>query len=218
MHVDYDDDAFAERMVKQQIISRGIIDEKICSIMRRIPRSLFVSGVAKEKAYDDHPVSIGHDQTISQPYMVALMTQLLDLRKSDTVLEIGTGSGYQTAVLADLASHVYTMERIDTLCSKAETLLTSIGYENITFVNEDGSEGWEKMAPYDKILVTAAAPVVPESLKLQLRDNGKLVIPVGDYRTYQILKIITRIGNSFRIEDSIGCRFVPLLGKNAFSL
>jgi protein-L-isoaspartate(D-aspartate) O-methyltransferase len=150
--------------------------------------------------------------------MVALMTQLLEVRESDVVLEIGTGSGYQTALLAELAHVVYTIERIESLIRRAETILKSIGYDNIYYKEGDGSEGWEKNAPYDKILVTAAAPVVPGILRNQLADNGKLVIPVGDYKTYQVLNVITRIGSSFVTEQSIGCRFVPLVGKSAFHL
>jgi protein-L-isoaspartate(D-aspartate) O-methyltransferase len=217
MHMSYNIDEYASKMVTDQIRSRGIIDEEICSLMERIPRWLFVSSVSKDKAYGDHPISIGHGQTISQPYMVALMTQLLDLRDTDNVLEVGTGSGYQTAILAELARHIYTIERIDSLLLKAESLLRSLGYTNISFLNEDGSGGWEPNAPYDKIIVTAAAPAIPILLKNQLSDNGKLVIPVGDYKTYQVLKVVTRIGNSFREDESIGCRFVPLVGKNAFA-
>ncbi len=216
MHLSYDVDPLAEKMVAQQLIPRGITDDKVCSVMRKIPRYLFVPGISKEKAYGDHPITIGHEQTISQPYMVALMTELLDCSENDKVLEIGTGSGYQTAVLAELSKYVFTIERIEPLLRRAERLLTSIGYTNITFINDDGSGGWEPDAPYDKILVTAAAPQIPEKMKHQLRDNGRLVIPVGDFRSYQVLKVITRIGDSFLTSESISCRFVPLLGKNAF--
>jgi protein-L-isoaspartate(D-aspartate) O-methyltransferase len=218
MHISYDEDVLADNMVRDQVISRGITDGKVCSVMRKIPRWFFMPGISKERAYEDHPMAIGHGQTISQPYIVALMTELLELGESDRVLEIGTGSGYQTAVLAELCLHVYTIDRIPELLVRAKNLLTEIGYTNITFINEDGSDGWAENAPYDKILVTAAAPVIPERLKQQLSDNGKMVVPVGDFRTYQVLKIITRIANSFNIEESIGCRFVPLLGKDAFTL
>jgi protein-L-isoaspartate(D-aspartate) O-methyltransferase len=218
MHVSFEKDPLAELMVKEQLRTRGITDEKICAIMERLPRWLFVSGVSKEKTYGDHPVSIGHGQTISQPYMVAFMTQLLEIGESERVLEIGTGSGYQTAILAELGAFVYTVERIDSLITRAERLLKNIGYLNIAFISADGSEGWEKDAPYDKIMVTAAAPLIPEKLKQQLADNGKMVIPIGDYRTYQVLNVITRIGRSFSIEESIGCRFVPLVGKDAFQV
>jgi protein-L-isoaspartate(D-aspartate) O-methyltransferase len=209
-------DMFAERMVETQIRARGIYDERICSAMTRIPRYLFVSGASKHKAYGDHPVSIGHGQTISQPYIVALMTQLLNVNPADKVLEIGTGSGYQTAILAELAQEVYTIERVPALLKRAAMVLSSLGYHNIHTRISDGSEGWEEKAPFQRIIVTAAAPSVPEKLKKQLTDNGKMVVPVGDYRTYQVLMVINRIGNSFEIKENIGCRFVPLIGKYAF--
>jgi protein-L-isoaspartate(D-aspartate) O-methyltransferase len=217
LRIHYENDSYAVRMVEQQIKARGITDENVCSVMAKIPRILFVSGVPKENAYDDHPISIGSGQTISQPYIVALMTELLELRASDKVLEIGTGSGYQTAILAELGREVYTVERIESLIKRAEMTLSSLGYTNIFYLNDDGSKGWDKHAPYDKIIVTAAAPNVPENLKKQLADNGKIVIPVGDYKTYQVLYVITRVGNFFDKRESIGCRFVPLVGENAFS-
>jgi protein-L-isoaspartate(D-aspartate) O-methyltransferase len=209
-------DMFAERMVETQIRSRGIYDERICKTMTRVPRYLFVSGASKHKAYGDHPVSIGHGQTISQPYIVALMTQLLDLHSTDRVLEIGTGSGYQTAILAELAQEVYTIERVPALLKRATMVLDSLGYTTIHTRVSDGSEGWEEEAPFERIIVTAAAPQVPEKLKDQLTDNGIMVVPVGDYRTYQVLMVVNRIGNSFETKESIGCRFVPLIGKYAF--
>jgi len=216
MQIHYQRDPSAERMVEQQIRTRGISDERVCSVMAKIPRSLFITGVTKESAYSDHPISIGSGQTISQPYIVALMTELLELRASDKVLEIGTGSGYQTAVLSELSREVYSIERIESLYSRAKLILENSGYTNIIFRNCDGSEGWEEYAPFDKIIVTAAAPQIPEILKKQLADNGKLVIPIGDYKTFQILFVVTRIGNSFETMESINCRFVPLIGKNGF--
>ena len=212
-----DKEGHAVHMVKTQIKSRGIVNEKICAVMERIPRHLFISGTSKYKAYGDHPVTIGHDQTISQPYIVALMTDLLDLQSTNKVLEIGTGSGYQTAILAELAECVYTIERIPELSRRATMILENSGFKNINFREGDGTVGWKSESPFDRIIVTAAAPVIPGELKKQLADNGILVIPVGDYRSYQVLKIIRRIGSFFEEKESIGCRFVPLIGKDAFN-
>ncbi|MBN1699701.1 MAG: protein-L-isoaspartate(D-aspartate) O-methyltransferase [Spirochaetales bacterium] len=203
-------------MVETQIKSRGIYDEKICSVMKKIPRYLFISGASKQKAYGDHPVSIGQGQTISQPYIVALMTQLLDIRTWDRVLEIGTGSGYQTAILAEIAREVYTIERVPSLFKRAMMVLQAMEYKNIQARISDGSEGWAEEAPFDRIIITAAAPTIPENLIRQLTDNGIMVVPIGDYRSYQVLTVIRRIGHSFETKESIGCRFVPLIGKYAF--
>jgi len=207
----------AEKMVNTQIISRGIRNERICKAMKRIPRHVFISGSSKQKAYGDYPVSIGHGQTISQPYIVALMTELLQVREDDRVLEIGTGSGYQTAVLAELACVVYTIERIPELLKRARMILGGLSCENIHFREGDGTLGWQEKGPFDRIIITAAAPFIPKEIKLQLTDNGVLVVPVGDYRSYQVLKVIHRTGNSFEMKESIGCRFVPLIGKYAFA-
>lgn len=207
----------AEKMIRTQIKSRGICDERICEAMRQIPRHLFVSGTAKHRAYGDYPVSIGHGQTISQPYIVALMTELLQIQDNNRILEIGTGSGYQTAVLAELAEEVYTIERIPELLKRAKMILKGLGYANIFFREGDGTIGWTEESPFDRIIVTAAAPFIPEGFKNQLADNGILVVPVGDYRSYQVLKVIQRTGNTFETRESIGCRFVPLIGKYAFS-
>lgn len=207
----------AEKMVRTQIKSRGICDERICEAMKRIPRHHFISGSTKQRAYGDYPVSIGHGQTISQPYIVALMTELLQLEEHNRVLEIGTGSGYQTAVLAELAEQVYTIERISDLSKRAKMILKNLGYINIFFREGDGTIGWPEEGPYHRIIVTAAAPFIPEELKNQLDNDGILVVPVGDYRSYQVLKVIQRTGTTFETRESIGCRFVPLIGKYAFS-
>ena len=207
----------AEKMVRTQIKSRGINNERICEIMKRIPRHLFISGTTKQRAYGDYPISIGHGQTISQPYIVALMTELLNIHESNKVLEIGTGSGYQTAILAKLAHEVYTIERIHELVKRAKMVLRGLGYENIFFREGDGTIGWIEEKPFDRIIITAAAPFIPKEIKMQLSDNGIMVVPVGDYRSYQVLKVIHRIGNSFEVKESIGCRFVPLIGKYAFT-
>jgi protein-L-isoaspartate(D-aspartate) O-methyltransferase len=184
--------------------------------MSRIPRHRFVQAKERSDPYGDYPLSIGFGQTISQPYMVAYMTEKLDLKGSEKVLEIGTGSGYQTAVLAELCQEVYTIERIPALLRRAKTLLQSMGYQNIHFRADDGSLGWEEEAPFDRILVTAAVPETPSAYKHQLADGGLIVVPVGDYRGYQMLKIIKRQGKKFTTLDTIGCRFVPLLGRQGF--
>ena len=183
--------------------------------MSCIPRHRFVAGVRTVEAYGDFPLSIGHAQTISQPYMVALMTEELHLLGGERVLEIGTGSGYQTALLAELAQIVYTVELIPALTKCAQKVLGELGYVNVVYRIGDGSEGWEKHGPYDRILVAAAAATIPRPLTAQLADNGILVIPVGDSRHYQTLVVVRRIGNRFDTRESIGCRFVPLVQKKS---
>jgi protein-L-isoaspartate(D-aspartate) O-methyltransferase len=202
-------------MVRTQIASRGIRDQRILDAMSRIPRHRFVSGVRTVEAYGDFPLSIGHEQTISQPYMVALMTEELRLRGEERILEIGTGSGYQTALLAELARIVYTIELIPSLTKRAQKVLNELGYANVVYRVGDGSEGWDKHGPYDRILVAAAAATIPHPLTAQLADNGILVIPVGDSRHFQTLIVVRRIGNRFDTRESIGCRFVPLVRKNS---
>jgi protein-L-isoaspartate(D-aspartate) O-methyltransferase len=209
--VEYPRNTQAENMVKTQIKSRGISDEAVLRVMEKIPRHLFISGKSRDIAYGDYPVSIGHGQTISQPYIVAYMTQALQLKGEERVLEIGTGSGYQTAILAGLCKEVYTVEIIEALLKHAQRILNALGHTNIRFLQGDGSKGWPEHAPYDKIIVTAAAAVMPQALKLQLKDNGILVIPVGDYKKYQDLLVVRKIGKHFQTEESIGCRFVPLV-------
>jgi protein-L-isoaspartate(D-aspartate) O-methyltransferase len=208
--------SLAEKMVKYQIESRGIHDSRLLQAMRSIPRHKFVPVKNPEDCYGDFPVSIGHGQTISQPYMVAFMTDLLHLKGHENVLEIGTGSGYQTALLAALAKSVTSIERIAELSDRAGRVLAELGFHNITLVAQDGTLGFVKNAPYDRILVTAAAPHVPAALKNQLADNGLLVVPVGDIATYQELLIVERTGRSWTSRTSIGCRFVPLIGKDAY--
>jgi protein-L-isoaspartate(D-aspartate) O-methyltransferase len=206
----------AEAMVRSQLQPRGITDSRVLEVMRAVPRHLFISGKHREMAYGDYPVSIGYEQTISQPYIVAYMTQALALRGNERVLEIGTGSGYQTAVLAELAAQVYTVEIVEPLLSYARRLLKALGYDNIAFRCGDGREGWAPEGPFDCIMVTAAAPVVPQALKDQLADNGIMAIPVGDYREYQELTVVRRLGKKYQIEETLGCRFVPLVdGRGA---
>jgi protein-L-isoaspartate(D-aspartate) O-methyltransferase len=207
----------AERMVRLQVESRDIRDPRVLDAMRRVPRHLFVPAGSRGSAYEDHPIAIGHKQTISQPYMVAFMTDALELRGNEKVLEIGTGSGYQTAILAELGREVYTVERIPELAAAARETLLSLGYRNVSLRTGDGCEGWPEHAPFDRILVAAAAPTVPEALRAQLADNGVMVIPVGDWRRTQEIVVARRTGASVAIERSIGCRFVPLIGSEGFS-
>jgi protein-L-isoaspartate(D-aspartate) O-methyltransferase len=209
-------DQAAERMVRLQMENRDITDPRVLATMRRVPRHLFVPPGNSGSAYEDHPVSIGHRQTISQPYMVAFMTQALMLRGGERVLEIGTGSGYQTAVLAELCAEVFTVERIPELAAAAGKALAALGYQTISQLTGDGSEGWPEHAPYDRILVAAAAPSVPPRLCEQLADNGIMVIPVGDWRGSQEIAVAQRTGGRVSIERSIGCRFVPLIGEGGF--
>jgi protein-L-isoaspartate(D-aspartate) O-methyltransferase len=212
--ITYAENRKAKRMVRTQIQPRGIRDEGVLEAMSCIPRHRFVSGANSFEAYGDYPLSIGRGQTISQPYMVALMSEEMRLGGSERVLEIGTGSGYQTAILAELAAEVYTVELIPELIERSRKLLDELGYTNISYRCADGSLGWPEYAPYDRILVAAAAPSVPPPLTSQLADNGILVIPVGDSRHYQTLLILRRTGNRFDTTESIGCRFVPLVRKD----
>jgi protein-L-isoaspartate(D-aspartate) O-methyltransferase len=203
-------------MVQQQLVARGITDSGVLSAMREVPRHLFVDQALLDEAYDDNPLPIGDGQTISQPYMVAIMTQLLDLTGSERVLEIGTGSGYQAAVLSRLCRWVFTAERIARLSQRAEKTLQACGYRNVTFLVGDGSKGWPEAAPYDGIIVTAGAPSIPEVLVQQLTDGGRLVIPVGD-RFSQTLKRVMKIDKRTRVENHTGCRFVDLIGAHGWS-
>lgn len=210
------DNAAAERMVRLQIASRDIRDMRVLDVMRGVPRHLFVPPGSRSIAYEDHPVSIGQGQTISQPYMVAFMTQALELRGGEHVLEVGTGSGYQTAILAELCQAVFTIERIPELAAAAESALRALGYRNISLRVGDGSEGWPEHAPFDGILVAAAAPSIPPRLREQLADNGVMVIPVGDWRRTQEILVARKTGGVVTVERSIGCRFVPLIGAGGF--
>ncbi|HUT69216.1 MAG TPA: protein-L-isoaspartate(D-aspartate) O-methyltransferase [Desulfatiglandales bacterium] len=204
-----------ERMVKNQLMARSIRDERVLKAMEKIPRHLFIQEALAGEAYNDHPVPIGEKQTISQPYIVALMTEALELEGSENTLEIGTGSGYQTAILAELSSRVYTIERIKSLLVKARKLLAKLNYNNILFKAFDGTLGWKDYAPFDAIMVTAGAPSVPEPLKEQLADNGRIIIPVGDRYTQELIKI-TRKGENFEQESFGGCRFVNLIGVHGW--
>jgi len=203
-------------MVRQQLEARGIMDGRLLDAMRRVPRHLFVPAAECGSAYGDFPLPIGHGQTISQPYIVAVMTEALGLRGTERVLEVGTGSGYQTAILAELARQVDTVERIPPLAVAARQTLETLGYRNVRFCIGDGSLGLPAQAPFDAIIVAAAAPRVPPALAAQLADNGVLVMPVGENRFAQNLVIVRRVGGTLAEEHGLGCRFVPLLGAGGF--
>ncbi|HYR69434.1 MAG TPA: protein-L-isoaspartate(D-aspartate) O-methyltransferase [Candidatus Dormibacteraeota bacterium] len=204
------------RMVDEQLRARGIHDPHVLRIMEVLPRHLFVDGTLTARAYSDHALPIGEDQTISQPYMVALMTQALDLTGEEKVLEIGTGSGYQTAVLAELAGRVFTVERIPSVAERAKERLDTMGYSNIVFRCADGSLGWKEMAPYDRILITAGAPRVPAFLEEQLKVNGIGVAPVGESESQSLVKV-TRASEGTIERVLCSCTFVPLIGREGWS-
>jgi protein-L-isoaspartate(D-aspartate) O-methyltransferase len=206
-----------KRMVEAQLVARGIKDQRVIDAMLRVPRHLFVAEAMAAQAYSDSPLPIGEKQTISQPYMVALMSELLRLAGGEKVLEIGTGSGYQAAVLATLGARVYTVERHRPLALQARRVLDSLGMLNVNLKIGDGSEGWTEEAPFDAIMVTAGAPEIPEPLLRQLAIGGRLVIPVGSQHE-QILKRVTRTADGYQYEQSVGCRFVRLVGKSGWSV
>lgn len=208
--------ALRSRMVDEQLKSRDIVDPRVLQAMREVPRHLFVPEGYRQLAYRDGPLPIGQDQTISQPYIVALMTQLLHLCGHETVLEIGTGSGYQTAVLCELASEVFSLERHAELAGQAGRRLGRLGYENVDIHLGDGSQGLPDMAPFDAIIVSAAAPSVPSPLRSQLAEGGRLVLPVGS-RESQWLERIWRHGDTWNIERVTPVVFVPLVGQNGFN-
>lgn len=204
-----------EKMVATQIEARGIHDQRVLEAMRKIPRHLFVSEALQDQAYGDFPLPIGEGQTISQPYIVAEMTQALELAKDDRVLELGTGSGYQAAILAELAFRVYTIERIRELFMRARKLLDQLGYHNVVARCSDGTLGWPDESPFDAIIVTAGAPEVPEKLVQQLTMGGRLVIPVGNRFSQRLLKI-HRDEDGVHTTDLGGCRFVKLIGNHGW--
>lgn len=201
-----------KQMVNTQLRSRDITDERVLDVMEKVPRHKFMPYYA-EQAYEDHPVPIGYGQTISQPYIVALMTQLLDTKDSDKVLEIGTGSGYQAAVLAELVYEVYTIEIIEELANRAEQTLINLGYDNAEVKHADGYFGWEENAPFDAIIITAAANHIPPQLIKQLKDNGRLVIPLASPAGFQTLTLVTKKGDDLETRFITGVRFVPMTGE-----
>ncbi len=202
-----------EQMVQNQIVARGIEMPAVLEAMRAVPRHEFVPGSQQSLAYADGPLSIGHGQTISQPYIVALMTELLDPRADDRILEIGTGSGYQAAILAHIVKQVYSMEIVEPLCRSASETLAAQGYHNVQVICGDGYRGLPESAPFDGIIVTAAPPHVPPALMEQLAVGAKLVLPVGSVWGIQHLKVIHRTETGFQQSQDIPVRFVPMTGE-----
>lgn len=198
-------------MVKRQLEGRDIIDSRVLQAMEAVPRHLFVPKAHRARAHGDHPLPIGHGQTISQPYIVALMSQLAQVKAGDRVLEVGTGSGYQAAVLARLGATVFSIEILEPLADESRARLKSLGYDRVQVRHGDGYAGWPKEAPFDAIVVTAAPPKVPEPLKAQLKIGGRLVIPVGDF--FQSLRVIRRTSEGFVVENIAPVRFVPMTGE-----
>ena len=205
---------FRTLMVDNQLRSRGVLNRRVLAAMEKVPRHLFVAECMWDQAYQDNPLPIEEGQTISQPYMVALMTELLELKGGEKVLEIGTGSGYQAAILAELGAHLYTIDRIARLAVNARRILETLGYFRVVVRVGDGTYGWREESPFDAIIVTAGAPHVPETLLEQLSTCGHLVMPVGN-RHNQTLTKMTRLSDhvgDFSKEDLLGCRFVDLIG------
>ncbi len=198
-------------MIEQQIRQRGIKDERVLEAMQKVPRHKFVPKMYKGSAYEDYPLPIGYDQTISQPYIVAYMSEILQLSGDEKVLEIGTGSGYQAAVLCVLAKEVYTIEIVEPLCKQADSTLQTLGYDNCYVRCGDGYKGWPEEAPFDAIIVTAAPPTIPQPLIDQLAEGGRMIIPVGRFMQY--LKLITKKDGEIREERTISVRFVPMTGE-----
>lgn len=200
------------RMVDEQLILRDIKNSRVLDVFKKVERHKFVPREFLTSAYADFPVPIGEGQTISQPYIVALMTEYLDLTGSERVLEIGTGSGYQTAILAELAREVFTIERFENLANQAQILLNELGYKNIRIKVGDGTLGWTEQAPFERIIITAASPVVPAPLSEQLKEGGKLILPLGE--TFgQVLTLVEKKQGILQYKDICGCMFVPLVGK-----
>ena len=205
-----------EKMVKNQLVPRGITDQGVLKAMRKIPRHLFLEEALVGEAYNDHPLPIGHRQTISQPYIVALMTQALELTGKEKTLEIGTGCGYQTAILAELSEKVYTIERIRLLMEEARALLAELNCLNIIFSAFDGTTGWKEYEPYDAVMVTAGAAKIPQPLLEQLADGGRMIIPIGDKTSQELIKI-TRDKDHYDKKSLGGCRFVDLIGIHGWN-
>jgi len=210
-----DYEALRKRMVEEQLISRGIKNERVLNVFRKVERHKFIPEDLRPSAYSDFPVPIGEGQTISQPYIVALMTELLDLSGKEKVLEVGTGSGYQTAILAELAKEVLSIERFENLAKRTQDTLNGLGYSNIKIKVGDGSLGWPEETPFDRIIITAASPRVPLPLSDQLKENGKLILPLGESFS-QVLTLFEKKKDKLESTEICGCVFVPLVGKYAF--
>ncbi len=202
-------------MVDEQIAARQVKDQRVLAAMRKVPRHEFLPEAIRGMAYGDHALPLGEGQTISQPYMVALMTELLGLQGTERVLEIGTGSGYQAALLAELCEKVYTVERVKALADRARATLDRLGYKSVAIKVYDGTYGWKDMAPFDAIMVTAGAPDIPAPLVDQLKEGGRMVIPVGE-RYGQVLVKVTKTSEGIVTEKSIPCVFVPLIGNHGW--
>jgi len=206
-----------QRMVEGQLIPRGIKDNRVLDAMRKVPRHLFVDEAFYGQAYGDFPLPIGEEQTISQPFMVAVMTEALELKDDERVLELGTGSGYQTAILAELCHKVFTMERISSLAGRARKVLDKLGYGNVVVRIGDGTLGWKEEALFDAIIVTAGAPEIPQPLIEQLKTGGRLVIPVGGEFMQSLIRV-RKTENGVEKEDMGGCRFVKLIGEHGWKV
>ncbi len=204
-----------KKMVQEQLVTRGIKDKRILDAMMKVPRHLFVEEGLWHQAYGDFPLPIGEGQTISQPYIVALMTEALQLTGDDKVLEIGTGSGYQAAILAELTTHVFSIERISSMASKARKILDELGYANVLIRVSDGTLGWQEEAPFAGIIVTAGAPAIPPILVEQLEVEGRLVIPVGNEYSQTLLRVVKQ-EKGYRERDLGGVRFVKLIGDHGW--
>ena len=204
-----------ERMVEEQLADRGVSDPRVLDVMRRVPRHLFVQEALRARAYGDHPLPIGEEQTISQPFIVGLMTSLLELTGREKVLEIGTGSGYQTAVLAGLARRVCSIERLPRLAERARATLEALGLANVWVRVGNGALGWPDEAPFDRIIVTASGPAIPPPLVQQLADGGRMVLPVGNPDS-QVLTVVDNVGGEIRQRTHGECKFVKLVGKYAW--
>lgn len=204
-----------QRMVDEQIASRGIMDVRVLHAMNNVPRHLFIEEALQGQAYNDYPLPIGQKQTISQPYMVALMTEALELKGNERVLEIGTGSGYQAAILAELAEWVYSIERIRSLANKARKIFDELNCYNIEIRVSDGTQGWKEKAPFEAITVTAGTPEIPQPLMDQLAMGGRLVVPVGNAFSQTLVRVI-RTKGGFKREEMGGCHFVKLIGKHGW--
>ena len=207
-----------DNMVDSQIADRGVRSHLVLGAMQTVPREAFLPESLREFAYEDAPLPIAENQTISQPYIVALMTEALALEGGEKVLEIGTGSGYAAAILSRIAKEVYTIERIGQLAEKSSAVLADLGYNNVHVLHADGTRGWPDQAPYDAIVVAAGSPEIPESLKAQLKIGGRLVIPVGSDRRYQELVRVVRVSeHEYKTEDIADVRFVPLVGEEGWA-
>jgi protein-L-isoaspartate(D-aspartate) O-methyltransferase len=204
-----------ERMVDEHLVGRGVTDPRVVAAMRRVPRHRFVQEALRTRAYGDHPLPIGEEQTISQPFIVGLMTSLLELTGREKILEVGTGSGYQTAVLAELARRVCSIERLPRLAERARANLESLGYDNVWVRVGNGALGWPDEAPFDRIIVTAGGPSIPPPLVQQLADGGRMVLPVGRADN-QVLTVVDNVGGEIRQREHGECKFVKLVGKYAW--